>query len=306
MRLDQPPSRGRPVGAAIPAQVNWLTITDDRGTAATARFSGGGGHGDPAWHGQYQPTPLLAADTAWIELLGERIELPEVAAASAVRIEPLPAQDPAVRHLWDRVATLNDFHDPHSALDATIAALVAAGALYADAKVIGQARAVLAALRPPSTAHPAHPERSAHPLPVGDPPGPWLSLLTRWGMRGGPEGSIPVGARTTPFDGVSAGVIALRSHDYGFGISVELVPGARVGLPYRDLPDQPYLTWWAADDLGNHYLGEHGSWNAGDHWAGGAISFWPALDPRASRVDLMPTGMTARAVIGVPLRWADP
>ncbi len=54
-------------------------------------------------------------------------------------------------------------------------------------------------------------------------------------------------------------VIALESRDEQFGITVELVPGARTGLPYGDLPDQPHLTWWAADDLGNYYLGEQGT-----------------------------------------------
>jgi hypothetical protein len=83
------------------------------------------------------------------------------------------------------------------------------------------------------------------------------------------------------------------------------VPDVRTGLPYGDLPDQRHLTWWAADDLGNHYLGEQSSWGSGDDWCGGAIGFWPALDPRAHRIDLMPTATTARAVIRVPLPWAE-
>ena len=59
---------------------------------------------------------------------------------------------------------------------------------------------------------------------------------------------------------MTAAVIALQSHDEQFSINVELVPAVRTGLPYRDLPTQQHLTWWAADDLGNHYLGEQGSW----------------------------------------------
>jgi len=30
-------------------------------------------------------------------------------------------------------------------------------------------------------------------------------------------------------------------------MSVELIPQVRTGLPYRDLPAQQHLTWWAAD-----------------------------------------------------------
>lgn len=231
-------------------------------------------------------------ETAWIELLGKRVELTARPAGIETWVEPLPAQDPAVRHVWERVATLNDFHDPHLALDATIAALVAAGALHADAPVIDDARAALAVLRPDGAAPAAHPRGLA---------GPWRSLLARWGQTGGPACTIAVGAVTSPFDGVTAAVIALVSRSEHFGIMVELVPGVRTGLPYDGLPDQQHLTWWATDNLGNCYLGEQGSWNPGDNrscW--GAIGFWPALDNRAASIDLIPTAATARAVIRVP------
>jgi hypothetical protein len=92
-----------------------------------------------------------------------------------------------MRHLWERVATLNDFHSPHLALDATIAALAAAGAIPAQASVVGAARTVLAVLRPYDTARTQAP---------GDLPGPWRSLLARWGQTGSPVFTIPVGAIT--------------------------------------------------------------------------------------------------------------
>jgi hypothetical protein len=100
---------------------------------------------------------------------------------------------------------------------------------------------------------------------------------------------------------VTAAVIALESRDEHFSISVELVPQPRTGLPYRDLPDGQHLTWWAADNLGNYYLGEQGSWDPRGGRCRGLIGFWPALDARASSIDLMPTATTARAVIRVPL-----
>ena len=112
----------------------------------------------------------------------------------------------------------------------------------------------------------------------GELPGPWHSLLARWGQTGGPVATIPVGAITPSFDGVTAAVIALESRDEHFGIGVELVPQARTGLPYRDLPAQQHLGRCR-----------------------GLIGFWPALDARASSIDLMPTATTARAVIRVPL-----
>lgn len=279
----------------IAAQARRVSITDARGTTAVAEFSGGFRRGELDWHGGYEVRPPLAADTPWIELLGEQVQLTAEPGSCRAWAEPLPVQDPAVRHLWERVATLNDFHSPHLALEATISALAAAGAIPAQASVVDAAGAVLAVLRPDDTARTQAP---------GDLPGPWHSLLARWGQTGGPVGTIPVGAVTPSFGGVTAAVTALESSDEHFSISVELVPQVRTGLPYRALPGQQHLTWWAADNLGNYYLGEQGSWDPRGGRCRGAIGFWPALDARASSIDLMPTATTARAVIRVPLTWA--
>lgn len=297
--LPAQPPQDRPRGLPFPPEVQRLSVTGAGGTAV-AEFYGGSRRGELAWRGEYEIQPPLATNTAWIRLLGEQVELTAAPAGIEAWTEPLPVQDPAVRHLWERVATLNDFHDPRLALEATIAALVAAGALRPDAPVIGAARAALTTLRPDGAA----PAGAA--APAGSPPGPWPSLLARWGQTGGPVGTIAVGAVTPAFDGVTAAVIALESRDEHFGANVELMPAARTGLPYYDLPDQQHLTWWAADDLGHHYLGEQGSWYPRDDWCQGTILFWPALAARASRIDLMPTATTARAVIRVPLPWAKP
>lgn len=292
--LEPGPSQGRRFGP--PPDAQRLSVTDAAGTTAIAEFSGTARRGEPAWRGEYEAHPPLATETAWIELLGERVELTAEPAGIGAWAEPMPAQDPAVRHVWERVATFNDFHDPYLALDATITALVAAGALPGDAPVIGAARAVLAMLRPKGAA-PAE-------VPL-DLPEPWPALLARWRQTGGPAGTAPVGAITPAFDGITAAVIALDSRDEHFGINVEVVPGVLTGLPYCDVPDQQHLTWWAADDLGYHYLGEQGSWHPGSDRCRGSIGFWPALHPRASRIDLMPTATAARAVIRVPLPWAE-
>jgi hypothetical protein len=293
LRLDEPfqhlPGDPNPV----PAWARRLSVTDSRGTTAVAEFYGGGRIGDSVWHGEYELHSQLAAEAEWIALLGERVALTAQPAGIQTWAEPLPAQDPAVRHVWERVATLNDFHDPHLALNATIAALVAAGALPADAPVIDDARAVLAVLRPDGTEPVARPRGLAEP---------WRSLLARWGQTGGPVRTIAVGAITPSFDGITAAVTGLESRDEHFGITVELVPGARTGLPWHGLPDQQHLTWWAADDLGHYYLGEQGSWNPGENRSWGSIGFWPALDNRATSIDLIPTATAARAVIHVPVQ----
>ena len=293
LRVTLRPDESQPASfIAFLPQARRVSITDARGTTAVAEFSGGFRHGELDWHGHYEARPPLAADTPWIGLLGEQVQLTAEPVSSRAWAEPLPAQDPAVRHLWERVATLNDFHSPRLALEATIAALTAAGAIPADGSAAGTARAVAAVLRPGRV--------STGGVP-GDLPGPWRSLIARWGRTGGPVAAIPVGAVTPSFDGVTAAVIALESSNEHFTISVELVPQVRTGLPYRDLPDWQHLTWWAADNLGNCYLGEQGSWDPRGGRCRGAIGFWPALDPRASSIDLMPTATTARAVIRLPL-----
>lgn len=124
------------------------SITDASGTTAAAEFSGGFRHGELDWHGHYQACPPLAADTPWIELLGEQVQLTAEPASIRAWTEPLPVQDPAMRHLRERVATLNDFHNPHLALEATIAALTITGAIPADDSAADTARAALAVMRP--------------------------------------------------------------------------------------------------------------------------------------------------------------
>jgi len=118
-------------------QARRVSITDASGTTAAAEFSGGFRHGELDWHGQYEARPPLAADTPWIELLGEQVQLTAEPVSIQAWTEPLHPQDPATRHLWERVATLNDFHNPHLALEATIAALTIAGAIPAGDSAAG-------------------------------------------------------------------------------------------------------------------------------------------------------------------------
>jgi hypothetical protein len=81
-----------PFGPPVPAAARKLTVTDNGGTTATAEFFGEQRRGDPAWRGQYEVHPQLAPDTAWIELLGQHIELTGEPAGVQVWTEPLPAQ----------------------------------------------------------------------------------------------------------------------------------------------------------------------------------------------------------------------
>ena len=249
------------MGPGLPGQ---LTLTDDQGTTSTASFSGGGS--DDEWRGRFEARPPLAPGTAWIEVLGERIGLPSAPSAGVqVRVEPLADADLAHRYLWARLASRAEFHSP-DAMETSIGALVAAGALEADDPAIGEVRAVAGGLfRGSGTAPGANAAL----------PEPWRSMLARRGRAGGPEGLAVAGATTPPLDGFTVALLAVHSTDERFSADVETVPG----LPHwhwaSGVVDRPLLAWWAADDRGHHYLGQPGEWHFSEERPAGRSSSGP-------------------------------
>jgi hypothetical protein len=279
-------------GPGFPQQ---LSLADDRGTTVSASLSGGGN--DSEWEGEFEASPGLAEETSWIEVLGERVELSAAPSSPAEAwVESLGGQDPALAYLWARVAAMTEFHAAPN-IESSIAALVAAGSLAPGDPALAEVRDVAAQLSRGGGARAA-----GRPGPF---PEPWQSLLARRGRAGGPEGLVVAGVTTPEFDGITVAVLAVRSAAEGFSADVETVPGLRHWRMLRTAVDEPTLAWWAADDRGHHYLGRHGSWHSSPDHGGGQIEFWPALDPAAKMLDIMPTTMTTRAVIRVPLHWDE-
>ncbi|MGH3068175.1 MAG: hypothetical protein ACRDND_00575 [Streptosporangiaceae bacterium] len=278
-------------GLGLPGQV---TVADDRGTTSTASFSGGGGITE--WHGEYQARPPLAPDTAWIDVYGERIELPGPSSGRAeVRVEPCPDGDPAHGYLRARLASLAESHSS-GAMETAIEALVAAGTLPPGDPAIAEVRAVADVL---FAGHgPAPGSTTALPEP-------WRSMLPRRGQGGGPQGEVAVGATTPPFDGITLAILAVRSADESFTADVEVIPALMYSHWAGDSVGTPLVAWRAEDDRGHHYLGQQAEWHSAPDRSGGQIQFWPALDPAARVLDITPTTMAARAVIRVPLEWGE-
>lgn len=270
-------------------------LTDDRGTTAGTGFSGGGS--DEEWEGHLTADQPLAPDTAWIEIDGARIELAGEAPPCEVSIEKLAEEHIAHRYLWRRLAVPNHF-DESPEIEASIDALIAAGALEPDDPVLSELRAVREALPDHPGMHPAGP-RGVRQLPE-----PWRSLFSRLGREDGPEGTIALSAVTPEFDGFSVAVSCLESWPDGFAIEVDIAPGLEEGGPFRNSLEATRLAWWAADDRGNHHLGQIGSSSGAEDYSTAEIGFWPALHPKARRLQIMPTAETTRAVISLPLRWA--
>jgi hypothetical protein len=298
VRFHPPPEqqlrlRRNPMAMGLRGQPPQFTLTDDQGTAVTTHFSGGGGGG--TWEGQLHAGPL-ARDAAWIELDGRRIDLIDLPTAASCVVESVTSATPALDHLWAHVASPNmAFHRSSSALEDAIDSLVAAGALTADDPALDDIRAVSDALQPGPMR--ASPGRAL--------PQPWQSLFVRAGRTDGPTGGVCLSFAPVEIDGVTVSIPIVESAEDGFEIQVEVSPPVGMSGPFEDTIDGQRLNWWAADDRGNHYLGRTGGWSSGGDRATGTNNYGPAHDPRATRLDLIPTGKTTRAVITVTLPWAD-
>jgi hypothetical protein len=268
-----------------------VTVTDDRGTTASAHFSGGGN--EEEWRGHYTTDQPLGADTRWIDVFGERVDLSDRVDGAPVEIESLDDLDPAERYLRHLVERGDEQRGGVSPVDPAIEALVACGALATDAAVVEETLAVAEALNP----------TGAPPVVGGVAlPSQWQSLLARRGCGGGPTGTVVVGALTPVFDGISAAVLDLESSDETFQIEIEIA-GIAASVFSGDVA-AVRISFTASDDRDNHYLGGLTGWSGSDQGLEGQAEFWPALDPLARRLDLALTAERSRAVIRVPLAWA--
>lgn len=276
-----------PWGAPAP------TLADDRGHTASPDFQGS--WSDDSADGTLTAEGLSPA-TRWLELDGTQIMLDADPVASDVSLEPLPPMAPGEWYLWRRIATPGHFGGPQQ-LDPIIDALRAAGAIRDGDPALDRVRAV-------NERMPHH-----HFGPSGGAPGtrglpePWRSLLRRTGRAGGATGTVVLGAATPEFDGFRVGVFAVSSTEDGFTADVEVTPG-HVGHLGAVSLDGAELAWWARDDRGNHHLGSSNGWGSSEDRGHGELGFWPALDRRDRRLELMPTGPTTRAVIGFELPWS--
>jgi len=279
--------------AIMPAGVSTvptISVTDDRGhTVSSSMFSGGGTQSQ--WRGFLTLHPGLAPDTKWIEIYGERVALGPDLGHGAVTIENLADEHTVDRYLDQCLAAPGTRSLPEA-----LAALTAAGLVNPADPMIAAYVAAHEALR-----------RGGGPvdLPPELPAGRWRSLLARRGTTGGPTGTLFVGAATPPFDRVSATLLDLTSTDAGFRCELELTGPMEIGRAAGATLDATLVTFGALDDAGGSYLGQLDTWSGGGDSISGTIGFWPALDPKASRLDLILTTDRARAVVAVPLSWDE-
>ncbi len=266
-----PPRPGPGARVSGPGFPQQLSLTDDRATTVSASLSGGGN--DSEWDGEFEASPGLAEETAWIEVLGERVELPAAPSPPAEAwVEPLGGQDRALAYLWARIAAMTEFHAAPN-IESSIDALVAAGSLAPGDPALAEVRDVAAQL----ARRGGRARAAVRPGPL---PEPWRSLLARRGHAGGPEGLVVAGVTAPEFDGITVAVLAVRSAEEGFSADVETVPGLRHWRMFRTAVDEPTLAWWAADDRGHHYLGRPAAGTQARTMAAGRSSSGLRLTPR--------------------------
>jgi hypothetical protein len=266
-------------------------IIDSDGNRPEVRFGDGGRDGEGYVDGELELRGTIAPEAAWLEVDGTRVDLHGRTGRWEVGIEPLEDQSPLEQCLWRHLAVAG----PRSVtrdVEPMIQALVAAGALEEGSPVLQDLRSVAARM----------PRRPFHQRGV---PGastrslsePWGSLLRRLGREDGPEWTLVVGAVTASCDGVQFAANSIISDRDGFEVEFDVAPNLLGVGALDELP----VAWWARDDLENHYLGiPTGGGVRGDS-AQGTLRYWPALDPRAKRLDLLMCVESHQAVVSVSL-----
>jgi hypothetical protein len=270
------------VPSGMPSGLTRPELADEFGTSRPLEFNGHGN--DDRWSGQFFTDTAIPMDASWIELYGARVELNRPPIPTVVTIESVQSQNTAQMHLLRVLASGDPFcsQDPRAASDA----LLAAGVIASNDPVLAQINAAL-------TDKPQHRRALAQPKKLNGLPGPWPA--PRAEEIEGPDKMIVTGVTTDEFDGHRVAVLAIRSHPDGFIVEAEVTLVDRE----RSMLEDQELIWWARDDRDQSYLG---GWDgSGRQDMSGELKFFPPLDPKAARLELMPTAPTIRAVISVPL-----
>jgi hypothetical protein len=274
------------------AAVTAPEIIDSAGNRPAVRFGDGGRDGEGYVDGELNLRGTIAPEATWLEIDGIGVDLHGPTARWEVGIEALEDQAPLARFLWRHLAVSRPRSGITTDLEPMIQALVAAGALAEGAPLLGDLRAVSARM-PRRALH----QRRIKRAPTSGLVEPWGSLLDREGADDGPEWTLVLGAVAPTCDGVQFAANSITSDLAGFEVEFDVAPNLGGVGALDELP----VAWWARDDLENHYLGiPTGGGVRGDS-AQGTMRYWPALDPRAKRLDLLMCVESHQAVVSVSL-----
>jgi hypothetical protein len=265
-----------------------LTVGDDRGTTTPATVGHSGSSGQ-TWHSHFTTDVPLSAATAWIEIDGVRLDLPEPPPVPDVRMEMVETIDPVRAMLFGEiVGSGNRWHGGENSVDVAIETLIATGALEEDDPMVKEAERVGAAFVGGGA--------------TANLPQPWAALMRRWSRSDGPVGVLALGAVVEALEGCSIRFDSLTSDESSFSVALAVSPGLPLMMHFPGFKlERSPIDWWAEDDRGNAYLLMAGAGSASDDVAEGTIESISSLDPTAIELRLLPTGTTERAVVTIPL-----
>ena len=264
-----------------------LALADDRGTVANARV-GQSRWGGGSWEATYISDAPLSPDTEWIEVDGTRIELPLRQPAPDVHIEEIEPMDPLRATLYGEILSTDRRHGGDDTFEIACRALVAIGALDEDDTVLVEVRRIAGAV--------------AGAAPVPGLPEPWASLLARYSRADGRTGSLAIGAVIDDLDGFSIRLDTLTSEqnivlDHARHVPGDTTPKACPGSEPRTVPD--HLVGRRRPDERLRRLLRSGG--RGGNIAEGQVTSLAPLDPKATRLRLLPTASRCRGVVTIPL-----
>jgi hypothetical protein len=279
-------------GPSFPWNATPPNIIDSDGNRLAVRFGDGGRDGEGYADGELELHGTIAPEAEWLEIDGTRVGLRGLMARWEVGAEALEDQSPLERFLWRHLAVAVPRSGVTTDLEPMIHALVAAGALQDGSLLVSDLRAVTARM-PRRPLHQRRIARVSNPGLVE----PWGSLLDRWGADDGPGWTRVLGAVAPACDGVQFAVNSITSDSDGVEVEVDVAPNLGGAGALDELP----VAWWARDDLENHYRGILTGWGVRGDSAQGTLRYWPALDPRAKRLDLLMCVASHQAVVSVSL-----
>jgi hypothetical protein len=264
-----------------------LTLADDQGTTATAH-AGQASWSDMSWEASYTSDAPLSPDTQWIEIDGSRLELPDRQPGPEVRVEEIEPIDPLRAALYREILSTDRHHGGRDTVEIASKALIATGALGEDDAMLSELRRIADAMT------------SATPVP-----GllePWASLMARYSKGDGTSGTVAIGAVIDDLEGFSIRIDSLASEPGSFSISLAISPGTPLLRHFPGMGGEPSpITWWAEDDRMNAYVAFSDRGGGGPDVAEGQVTSLAPLDPKATELRLLPTGIHSRAIVTVPL-----
>jgi hypothetical protein len=267
-------------------------IVDSDGQRPIVDFGDGGRDGEGFVDGELELHGQIATEATWLEIDGIRVELHTPAARWEASIETLLEESPVERFLWRHLAVVNPRSGEIMDLEPMIDALVTAGAVEEGSPLVRELRAVRARM----PRHPLH-QRRVTRAPASGLVAPWGSLLDREGADDGPEWTLALGAVAPVCDGVQFAANSITSDLDGFQVEVDVTPNLSGVGALDELP----VDWWARDDLGNHYLGILFGSGVRGHAAQGTVRYWPALDRRSKRLEVLMCVESHCAVVSISL-----